>query len=158
MKIIKQIKNEEIGGFHNLEIIAIEDILFCPIILTNLNASNLDYKKYNDSDVEIMPVGETITINANPKRTVNGIEYSVKGQFEVKYLETDVDDVFSEAVSKRIIVKANRYNGTSIIYGSQSHPLYINYKIKNSKKFETKSKFEITITGKIPQKPVFIGV
>lgn len=154
MKIVSLTQREEIGGFVSLEILILEDIVRCPIILTNTNATTFLYKKGYTSAVEIKPVRETLSVGSKSSKTKSGRIYSIESNFEVLHLDTEVDSIFATIQNKKVIVKANKYNGTSIIYGSLKYPLTFFYDVVNSTKTESPSKFEIKIKGKIPQKPV----
>lgn len=154
MKIVSLMQREQIGGFHSIEVITLEDINFCPHILTNENASTFQYTKgYNDA-VEIMPVGETLAVGSSTTKTTSGRLFNITATFEVLYLDAPIDTIFNNFQHKKVVVKANKYDGTSIIYGSVRYPLTFYYDLTNSKKAESPSKFEAKITGKISQKPV----
>ncbi len=154
MKIVSLTQREDIGGFHSLEVITIDDIYYCPHTLTNENASTFTYNKGYSDAVEIMPVGETLLVSSDTSKTSSGRLVTITANFEVLFLDPEVDTIFNKFQHKKVIIKANKYNGTSILYGSQRYPLTFFYDIINSKKTESPSKYECKITGKISQKPV----
>lgn len=158
MKIVSLTQRESIGGFHSLEVITLDDVVNCPHTLTNENAATFLYNKGYSDAVEIMPVGETLLVGSTTTKTKSGRIFSITSTFEVLYLDIEVDTIFNNFQHKKVIIKANKYNGTSIIYGSKKYPLTFFYDIVNSKKAESPSKYECKITGKIPQKPVIYNV
>lgn len=153
---ISNIKKEQVGGFKSLEIIKLTDVLNCPHILTNANAHQFTYKQFFESDIEILPVNETINMVAKPIRTASGIKYRADAGFEVKYLDASVDTVFNEYHLQNVIVKGNTFNNNSIIYGSLLFPLKFYYEILHSKQLENPSKFLISCKAEISQKPVIL--
>lgn len=155
---IENIKKEQLGGFKSLEIIKLLDVLNCPHILTNQNSSQFTYKKFFESDVSILPIGETINMSAKPKRTASGILYSVEGGFEVNYLDDQVDTIFEDYHLQSVIVKANTFNNNAVIYGSLLAPLKFYYEVLHSKRIENPSKFVVSCKAEISQKPVITKV
>lgn len=151
---ISNIKKEQLGGFKSIEIIKPEDVINCPHILTNANAENFTYKQFFESDIEILPVNETITMVQKPKRTASGILYDVSGGFEVNYLDAVADTVFESYHLEKVIVKAHTFNNSFVIYGSLFFPVTFFYEVLHSKLIENPSKFTVTCSAEIPQKPV----
>lgn len=151
---ISNTKKEQLGGFKSIEIILPEDIIFCPPILTNTNASKFTYKQFFEADVSILPVNETINIDAKPKRTDAGMIYTAQGGFEVHFLDDAVDTIFENYHLKDVIVKANTFNDNYTIFGSALEPLTFYYEIKHSSKIENPTKFIISCKADITQKPV----
>lgn len=156
METFKIINKEKLGGFHSIEIIRKSDILSCPHILNNSNISEFKYKKGYDSEIEIMPVGESIIISSPVKKKPSGLEFSFKSKFEVLHPTAKIDDVFTAYTHGKVVVKGNKYDGTSILYGSFHFPLQLIYETKHSKKIETPTEMVVSISAKIPQKPVFM--
>jgi hypothetical protein len=151
-------KKEQLGGFKSLEIILLKDVINCPHILTNENAVLFTYKQFFEEDISILPVGETIYMNNTPKKTANGILHKLTAGFEVNYLDIDVDTVLEEYHLKKVIVKGNTFNNTSVIYGSVLSPLTFYYDVTHSKKIENPSKFAINCKANISQKPVIVKI
>ncbi|PQB08012.1 hypothetical protein BST83_13260 [Polaribacter filamentus] len=158
MVIISQTKKEEYGGFQSLEIIRVKDILNCPVVLTNQNTSDFTYNTNQTNDAIITPVGETINLIGTPKKTAGGILYTIKGGFEVMYLDVAVDNLLQDYQEENIIIKAYTNNKSFLIYGSLEFPLTFNYSIQHAKKIETTSKYICSIIGETPQKPVLAKV
>jgi hypothetical protein len=153
---ISNTKKEQLGGFRSLEIIKLTDVLNCPHILTNENANQFTYKQFFESDISILPVNETINMVAKPVRTASGIKYKATAGFEVKYLDAAVDSIFNEYHLQHVIVKGNTFNNNAIIYGSLHFPLKFYYEVLHSKQLENPSKFIISCSAEIPQKPVIL--
>lgn len=155
---IKNVKKEQLGGFKTLEIIKLSDIIFCPYILTNKNSDKFTYKKYFESDVSVLPVGETIYMSSKSKKKNSGILYKLEAGFDVNFLSEDLDTIFNEYHLTDVIVKATTYNNNAIIYGSVLFPLKFYYQVLHSKKIENPTKYKVMCKAEISQKPVIVKV
>ena len=152
----KNIQNlEELGGFHSFEIIPITDILTSPMVLTNSNASKFTYIKNALNNTIIEPVGETLMVSCKPKRTAHGFLYPITSTLEIKNPSGEIDTLLHKIINEGVVLKANTYGDSSILFGSKIFPLELNFKHVYSKKQENIHKTIVSIKGKTPQKPVY---
>ncbi|SEC45779.1 hypothetical protein SAMN04489761_3048 [Tenacibaculum sp. MAR_2009_124] len=146
---------EHLGGFHSFEIIKIADIISIPEIITNSNINQFSYSITGNNNTIIEPVGETLLVSSKPKRTTQGLRYHISASLEIKAPSSETDTLFDDYRKEEILLKANLYDGQSILYGSKVHPLELTYHDKHSKLQENPFKTIISIKGKIPQKPIY---
>ncbi len=155
MSYINDSELEHNGGWFVAQIILVDEVTHCPTILTNDNASQIVIQpKYNNLD--ILPVRETIKINATPRSNGSGTSYSIKAEFEIATQSKEIDTFFNDCIHKKVLLLGQKHYGQQILYGSPSCPLEFSYKAINGAKYEEGSIFKINVEGKIPQKPVFL--
>jgi hypothetical protein len=156
MSVFKLLK-EQLGGFYSLEIIKVTDVLSGPKFLTNENIHLLSYKTNINSDVKIMPVGESILVKSTPTIKKGSEYHTVNSSFEILFPDDKIDTLLYSTTKSDVILKANFHDGTSIFYGSVVSPLELSYRHDLSKVLESPHKTIVTIKGKTTQKPVFKG-
>ena len=148
-------KDEQSGGWFNVSVIPVEELSFCPEILTNNNANKIII---NDTEgMDILPVGESIKISEVYKKTKSGAMYSINGEFEFDYQSKEIDTYLNRYLSKKVILIGVKHFGSSKIYGSKRFPLDFSYQLINGQKYEEGTRIKIIVSGKSPQKPVFIN-
>jgi len=147
--------NEQTGGWHNVSILSVDEIE-CPDLITNSNANNIVITPIANS-LDILPVGENIKINETPRLNKIGTLYIINAEFEMAYQSAEVDDYFNSFLHKEVVLIALKHSGQKKLYGSKKFPLTFNYKNIHGDKYENGNRIRITITGKTPQKPVFMS-
>ena len=145
---------EQTGGWFNVTIVTLEEIE-CPDILTNDNASSVVISSA-ESELDILPVGEGIKITEIPRKTKSGFLYNIKGNFEIAYQSKALDTAFKNYLQKKVVLVGTKHSGQQKMYGSKKFPLDFSYQFVNGTKYEDGTKVRVTVSGKIPQKPVFI--
>jgi len=150
------VQDEQPGGWHNIIIALPEEISFSPVILTNKNSNTVVYNS-SSSDIDIYPVAENIKISEKSSRNKSGTLYNIKIDVQIDNQSTFIDDHFLKYHLKKVVVFGIKHFSQQKIYGSKKFPLLLSYKFVNGDKFEKGSKTMVTISGKIPQKPVFIN-
>ena len=150
-------KDEQSGGWFNVSIISIEELFFCPDFLTNSNAETIVVDDDEADSVDILPVGESIKIRETSKKTKAGYVYTIKGEFEFDYQSKEIDDYLNRFVTKKVILIGIKHFGSRKIYGSKRFPLNFSYQLIDGKKYEDGTRIRVVLSGKIPQKPVFIN-
>ena len=155
MSSINTSLQEQTGGWYNVAIISTSEIE-CPDLLTNGNSNEITITPISNG-LDILPVGENITINATPQKNKAGTIHNIKGEFEIAYQSGDIDSYFASCLQKKVVLIGVKHSGVKIIYGSKKFPLSFNYKILNGKKYEDGDRIKVFVTGKIPQKPVFMS-
>lgn len=146
---------EQTGGWFNVIIVTLDELIECPAILTNDNARRVVLAPAA-SGLDILPVGENIKITEVPRKTKSGFLYSIKGDFEVAYQSKELDTYFKSYLNKKVALVGIKHTGQQKLYGSKKFPLDFSYQFINGTKYEDGIKVRITVSGKIPQKPVFI--
>lgn len=147
---------EQTGGWFNVAIATLDEILECPDFLTNDNATSVVFAPAA-SGLDILPVGENIKITEPIQKTKSGTLYNIKGEFELAYQSKEVDTYFKNYLHKKVVFIGIKHSGQQKLYGSKKFPLAFSYQFMNGKKYEDGSTVRVTVTGKIPQKPVFIN-
>lgn len=147
---------EQTGGWFNVAIATLDELVECPDILTNANASSVVFTPTADG-LDILPVGENIKITEPIQKTKAGSVYNIKGEFEIAYQSKAVDTYLNNHLQKKVVMIGIKHSGQQKLYGSKKFPLEFSYQNINGKNYEDGSRVRITIEGKIPQKPVFIN-
>lgn len=147
--------NEQTGGWFKVSIIPLSDIKIQPKgILDNSNAKHLTITE-NPNALDIFPLGESIQIQATPKKTSSGFFYDIKGEFDIAYQSAKLDSFLNQLIHDKVILIGIKHNRTQIIYGAKNSPLFFSYQLFNGKKYQDGSRIKISVTGKTLQKPVF---
>ena len=147
---------EQIGGWFNVSVATLDELVVCPDILTNANARSIVITPKNDG-LEILPVGENIQISEPVSKTKAGLVYTIKGEFDISYQSQAIDTYLNNLLLKKVVLIGIKHSGQQKLYGSKKFPLLFSYQHINGKKAEDGNKTRITVQGKIPQKPVFIN-
>ena len=147
---------EQIGGFFNAQIIAIEELTNCPAILTNNNAKSIVITP-TVTNLDVLPVAENIKITEKSSKTKSGTLYTINGEFEIPVQSSELDTYFNEHLYKKVVLIGIKHYGQQKMYGSKKFPLDFSYQFINGQKVEDGSKIIVKVSGKIPQKPVFIN-
>jgi len=147
---------EQTGGWFKVAIVPLYEVLVCPDILTNDNASSVVFAE-SDSELDILPVGENIKITEVSSKTKSGILYTIKGEFEIAYQSAAIDTFFHNLLQTKVLLIGVKHGGQKKIYGSKKFPLQFSYQFINGQKYEDGSKVKVFVSGKTPQKPVFIN-
>lgn len=147
---------EQTGGWFNVVIAKLDELIKCPDILTNSNGSSVLFAPTSDS-IDILPVGENIKITEPVQKTKSGLVYNIKGEFEIAYQSKAIDTYLNNHLHKKVVLIGIKHFGQQKLYGSKKFPLTFTYQNINGKNYEDGSRVRITVAGKIPQKPVFIN-
>ncbi len=147
---------EQTGGFFNAQIVSIDELTNCPAILTNDNAKSIIITP-GSNNLDILPVAENIKITEKSSKTKSGTLYTINGEFEIPVQSSAIDTYFNEHLYKKVVLIGIKHYGQQKIYGSKKFPLDFSYQFVNGQKLEDGSKIIVKVTGKIPQKPVFIN-
>jgi len=148
--------DEQPGGWFNFQIYEIDDVTSCPDLLTNVNASSVVIDPPTDH-IDILPVRETIKIQETSKKTKAGVVYTIKGEFTCQIQTEELDTYLNKRIHKKVILVGVKHFGQQKIYGSKKCPLALEYQLVNGTKYEDGSAIKVLVSGKIPQKPVFIN-
>ncbi|SOS48431.1 hypothetical protein [Tenacibaculum dicentrarchi] len=147
---------EQVGGWYNVQIVPISELIYCPHILTNENAAETVIAE-TTTGIDIMPVTEHIKITETPKKNKSGTIHTIKAEFELRVQLTEIDNYFNRFRNNKVIFIGTKHYGQEKLYGSKLFPLDFSYQFINGQKQEDGSLTRIRITGKTPQKPVFIN-
>lgn len=147
---------EQVGGWYNVQIIPVNEIIYCPHILTNANSNELVISD-TDTGLDVMPVTENIKISETSKRTKSGTIHTVVAVFELRVQLVEIDTYFNNFINNKVLLIGTKHYSQEKLYGSKLFPLDFSYQFVNGKKLEDGSLIRIKITGKIAQKPVFIN-
>ena len=156
MNTIKTENLEQTGGFFNAQIVAIDEITSCPSILTNNNAKDIVIPPSTTS-IDILPVAENIKISEKPTKTKSGTLYTINAEFSLPVQSSELDTYFQYYLYKKVVLIGIKHYGQQKIYGSKQSPLNFSCQFVNGKKLEDGSKILVKVSGKTPQKPVFIN-
>lgn len=146
---------EQIGGFKLVRLITLDEIVFCPGVLTNQNASTFLSSPTLET-IDALFVGERINIRSTQRRNKSGLLHSISAEFELEKQSSDLDDYLNKHANKPLVMIGEKQYGQQILYGSENAPLKLLYKNAHGKKPEDGSIVRVKISGKISQKPVFI--
>lgn len=156
MAIIHTIKTEQPGGWFSIQIISLEELVYCPPILTNINSNSIVI--VNASEIlDVLPVGETIKIDEPVKITKSGAIYTIKGEFEFAKQSSSLDTFLNKYQGKKVVMIGTKHDGQRKLYGSKRFPLEFIYEQTNGKKYEDGNQTIVSVEGKTPQKPVFMN-
>lgn len=147
--------SEQIGGFKLIRLITLDEIVFCPGVLTNQNAANFLSSPTLET-IDALFIGESINIKSNQRKNKSGILHSISAQFDLLKQSSDLDDYLNNHANKPLVMIGEKQYGQQILYGSKNAPLKLLYENIHGKKPEDGSIVRVKISGKIPQKPVFI--
>lgn len=147
--------NEDLGGWFNVSVFSVDEIVSCPDILTNKNAIDIELN-LSGEELNFLPIGENIIIRETPRRVSNGFIYGIEGSFEVNIQSPEVDDYFNKYINKKVILIAQQWSGVKRLYGSKKFPLMFTYRNINGRRTEDGQRIQITVSGDIPQKPVYL--
>ncbi|WP_340074517.1 hypothetical protein [Leptobacterium sp. I13] len=156
METVNTALKEQPGGWFNVQIATTDELTFCPDVLTNENAGSVVVTPASNG-LDILPVAESIRINESIDKTKSGIIYTIKGEFEIPYQSKALDTYFNDCINKKVVLFAIKRYGQQKLYGSKKFPLEFSYDPVNGQKYEDGNSIRVTVTGKIPQKPVFIN-
>lgn len=156
MSNVNKVLEEQTGGWFNATIATIDELVVCPDVLTNANANTV-VLELEPTELNILPVGENITITETPSRTTSGMLYTINGQVEFALQSTDVDTFLAKYLHKKVVLIGVKHFGQQKMYGSKKFPLNFTYQNINGKNLEDGTSVRITVSGKTPQKPVFIN-
>jgi hypothetical protein len=155
MEDVNVSKIENVGGWFNIEIATVGEVVSSPIILTNTNSNQVNFES-NGDDLDILPIGDTIVVNESKVDGSNGVEYRIDIRFEINKQSALLDDYFEKFLYKDVVVIGIKRNGDKKMYGSKKYPLMFNYDNANGNRFEDSNQIGIRITGTLPQKPVYV--
>lgn len=147
---------EQTGGWFNVAIFTLDEITNWPNFLTNQNASSIIVTP-NNNGLDILPIRENISISEDPAKTTAGTIYTIKADFEFPYQSAAIDTYLNEFINKKVVLIGVKHSGQQKLYGSKKFPLQFEYQHINGTLYEDGNKTRVTVTGKIPQKPVFIN-
>ncbi|MBS9773820.1 MAG: hypothetical protein KGV59_01505 [Tenacibaculum sp.] len=148
-------KPEQEGGWFVAQIIMVDEFAYCPAVLTNDNSDKIIITPKN-TGLDILPVAETIKINATPRTGKSGTSYNIKAEFEVATQSKEIDSYFNDCIHKKVAILGIKHYGDQILYGSPTCPLEFSYRAINGVKYEDGCLFKIKVEGTIPQKPVYL--
>ena len=155
MSEISIARQEQTGGWFNVGIFLTEEITSTPTYLTNKNASLVTFEPAEEG-LDILPVGENISITEPSRKTKSGTIFSIRAQFDIENQSKSLDEYLNQFRHKDVVFIGIKHSGQQKLYGSKKFPLEFDYEFINGKKYEDGSRIRITVAGKIPQKPVFI--
>lgn len=155
MTTVNVSESEQHGGFYVIQIFKLSELVSCPEYLTNQNTGLVSFDP-EESSVDILPVAESLSISENPDVNGSGILYNISGSMELPYQTSEVDDFLKEYLFKDVVMVGIKHYGQRIMYGSKRHPLRLTYNLVHGKAQEEGTATVIKISGKIPQKPVFL--
>ncbi len=118
MKNLNDSKCEHTGGWFVAQIILVDEVINCPTILTNDNASQMSWDDSQYSQLDILPVRESIKINATPRSNGSGTSYSIKAEFEIATQSKEIDTFFNDCIHKKVLLLGQKHYGQQILYGS----------------------------------------
>ncbi len=147
---------EQPGGYTVIKIISLDEIIDCPEILTNQNAS-LFTSTPDPETIDIHFIDDSLKITEKPTRNKSGILYNIYGQIDLANQSSEIDDFLHKRVFQNVVMIGIKTYGQQKLYGSRNYPLKMIYEHINGEKPETGSIMQIRITGNIAQKPVFIS-
>jgi hypothetical protein len=156
MNTIQTENLEQTGGFFNAQIVLIDELTYCPVILTNNNASSIVITP-TTNNLDILPIAENIKITEKSIKTKSGTLYTINGEFEIPVQSSELDTYFNDHLYKKAVLIGIKHYGQQKMYGSKKFPLDFSYQFVNGKKAEEGNKIIVKVSGKIPQKPVFIN-
>lgn len=147
--------NEDLGGWFNVSVFSVDEILNTPEILTNKNAIDVEFD-LNGEELNFLPLGENINIRESSRRRNNGFLYTIEAEFEINVQSAEVDDYFNKYLKKKVVLIGYQWSGISRMYGSKKFPLQFNYRNINGRRTEDGHRIQVTVSGEIPQKPVYL--
>lgn len=147
---------EETGGWFNVSIAHLDEISNCPEYVTHDNAAQVVVTP-SENRVDFLHVGESIKITEKTLKTSSGTLHTINGEFEVAFQSKEIDTYFYECLYKKVILFGLKHDGQQKMYGSKKFPLNFNFEFINGTKYEDGATVRVTISGKIPQKPVFVN-
>jgi hypothetical protein len=153
--VINVREKEQQGGWANIQIVSLDEFVYCPDVLTNENSASIVIISELDG-LDVLPVAENLKITEPLSRTKSGIIYNIRGDFEISCQTKQLDDYFDKYVLKKVVMIGTKHYGQQKLYGSKKFPLIFSYTYLNGQKSEQGSRIRIRISGKIPQKPVFL--
>lgn len=156
MNTVNSQQKEQTGGWFSVQIYTTDELVSCPNVLTNENASKITIVPSSDF-LDVLPVGESIKIKATPRTTKNGTSYSINGDFKIAVQSKQIDTFLNKYRNKKVVLIGIKHFGQQKMYGSKLFPLSFSYNEINGTKLQDGSLFQISVSGKIPQKPVFIN-
>lgn len=148
--------SEQPGGWFNVGIAHLDEISNCPDYLTHDNAANV-VVTLSPEAVDFKAIGESIKIDERPIKTSSGTIYTIKGEFEVAFQSKEIDTYFNKCLHKKVVLFGVKHYGAQKMYGSKKYPLEFTYEFINGTKYEDGATVRVTVSGKIPQKPVYIN-
>ena len=148
-------RNEDLGGWFAIEIFAVDEILNCPLVLTNKNASKVEFIS-PEEQLDFLPLGENIVIRESQKRGKNGFTYAIDAEFEISVQSKLVDDYFHAYLNKKVVIIGVQHSGLKRMYGSEKFPLTFDYRHINGTKAEDGQRMQVMVSGEVPQKPVYV--
>lgn len=146
---------EQPGGWANVQIYTTDEITTSPEILTNSNVKDVVITPI-DETLDILPVAENIAITEPLVVNNSGPYYNIKAEFEFNIQLEALDTVFNNSLPKKVVLIAVKHFGQQKMYGSKKCPLDFSYTQINGKSQEDGNSIKIKVSGKIPQKPVYI--
>lgn len=147
--------DEQIGGFRSLRIIAVDEIVNCPDVLTNDNAIYFTSTPALDT-IDATMVSESIALTSKPTRNRSGILHRINASFDMASQSSLLDDYLNDRTANGVVLVAEKHYGQQILYGSKNYPLKLLYENIHGKKQEEGTTVRVRISAKIPQKPVFV--
>jgi len=155
MEFINLQNKELTGNWLALQIVTLPEIINCPDILTNTNANTVNIVA-EENTVDVLPVPEAIQVSVKTIRRKSNFSYSIKIQVDFPYQSSSVDDFLNNLNKQKVIAVGLNANDEEKIFGSKLHPLTFDYELTDGKKLIDGSNTRVIVSGKIPQKPVFI--
>lgn len=147
--------HEDLGGWFSVELYTTDEVELCPGFLTNRNAHRVVFSTPT-SVLDILPMGENITISEPRSKTKNGIVYKISADFDITVQTESIDDYMNKYMNKDFLLVATNHSGMRKIYGSKLFPLEFSYQPINGKRQEDGHGIRVSVFGDIPQKPVYI--
>lgn len=147
---------EQTGGWFNAQIIPIDEIVSSPEVLTNNNASSIIIQPSADG-LDVVPISENITISESTRTNKDGTYYDIRLQIEFPIQLKEIDTYFNNYLHKGVALIGIKSSGQQKMYGSKRFPLEFSYEHINGKKLQDGALIRVTVSGKTPQKPVYIN-
>jgi hypothetical protein len=147
---------EQTGGWLNLQFATLDEVKYCPQILSNENANLVEIEGTPDT-IDVLPIPERFSVNVTPRKSKIGTTYSITISLDFPHQSASIDNYLNAYKNKRGVVIGTTTNQKLKMFGSKNFPLDFSYQEINGKKLEDSAITRITISGNIPQKPVYIS-
>lgn len=148
---------EQLAGFAQMEFFLLEETSNWPLVLTDQNASQVSITPL-DNNVDAEIVEDSINIDINPKKTVDGTIYPVNASFKINTRSESLEQLLEQYENKPGIFIGDLNTGFRKMYGSNEEPLYLNYQIEEGQKPGDNSGTIVIIKGETRSRPVFYTV
>lgn len=147
---------EMVGGYQKVIFYLVEETSGWPTVLTDYNSKDLVFTP-NPAVIDGQIEQNSIRVRQRQRTTANGLEFTNTVEFVFNTQSQTLEELLDQYQQKPGVVEVVDNNGLRKIYGSNQHPMYLNFETATGRNPEDGISTAIEITGKSRQRAVYLN-